>query len=338
MTKAKIAINGFGRIGRIFFRQTFNNKYLDIVAINDLSDLENLAYLLKYDTVYGVFKGDVKTKKDKLIVNGKEIVFTKIKEPKNLPWKKLKVDIVVEATGVFSEFTKSKAHIIAGAKRVVITSPAKDADGTEGKTVLMGVNQGELKSVVLTSNASCTTNAVSPVIQILSEKLGIEKAILSTVHGYTASQNIIDAPHKDMRRGRAGAENIIPTSTGAARAVARALPAMEGKFDGLAIRVPVVAGSVADITFISKKKTSVEEVNKILSESAKQPKWKNILRVSEEPIVSSDIVGDPYGAIVDLEFTRVVDGNLVKVLSWYDNEYGYTATLVKHVINAAALV
>jgi glyceraldehyde 3-phosphate dehydrogenase len=322
---ANVAINGFGRIGRLFFRQAFENKDINIVAINDLGELENLAYLLKYDTVYGKFDKDVDVKGGKLVVDGKKIEVTQIKDPKELPWKKLKVDIAVEATGVFTKFELAKAHIDAGAKRVVITAPAKDPDGTEGKTVLVGVNDKELESVVLSSNASCTTNAASPVIEVLREGIGIEKA----------------GPSKkpsDPRRGRAAAQNIIPSTTGAALAVSRAIKELEGKFDGVAFRVPVIAGSIADITLVASRDTTVEEVNDVLKKAAKSPRWKGILSVTEDPIVSSDIVGESYGAIADLNYTRVVDGNLVKVLSWYDNEWGYVSTLVRHVVNVTALV
>jgi len=337
---AKVAINGFGRIGRLFFRQAFEEKDIEIVAINDLGNLENLAYLLKYDSVYGNYDKPIEIKGGKLVVDGKKIEIVNEKDPTELPWGKLGVDIVVEATGVFTSYEKAGAHIKAGAKRVVITAPSKDADGTDGATVLVGVNEDKLESLVLSSNASCTTNAASPVISILSENPGIEKAILSTVHGYTASQAIVDGPTKssDLRRGRAAAENIVPSTTGAAKAVSRAISEMEGKFDGIAFRVPVIAGSVADITFISKKKTSVDEINKLLKKAADSPRWKNIFTTTEEPIVSSDIVGKPYAAIADLNFTKVVDGNLVKVLSWYDNEWGYVSTLVKHVSNITTLV
>lgn len=337
---AKVAINGFGRIGRLFFRQAFENDDFDIVAINDLGDLENLAYLLKYDTVYGAYDKTVDVKGNKLVVDGKNVSVTQIKDPEKLPWEKEGVDIVVEATGAFLEYKKAKAHLAAGAKRVVITAPAKDPDGTDGGTVLIGVNDGDLESLVLSSNASCTTNAASPIIAILAEDPGIRKAILNTTHGYTASQGLVDRPAmgSDFRRGRAGAVNIVPTSTGSAIAVSRAIPEMEGKFDGIAMRVPVVAGSIASITFVSKKKTSVKEINNILRGAADLPRWQGIMKVTEEPLVSSDIVGQPYGAIVDLAFTRVVDGDLVSVLSWYDNEWGYASTLVKHVSNVTALV
>ena len=339
---AKIAINGFGRIGRLFFRAAFGNKNFDIVAINDLGDTENLAYLLKYDTVYGRFQKQVTSDKKQglLLVDGKKIKVIQEKDPAALPWKELGVDIAVESTGVFETYEKAKAHLAAGAKRVVITAPAKDPDGTEVKTVLMGVNEEEFNSVVMTSNGSCTTNAASPVIAVLSENPGMRKAVLNTVHGYTATQNLVDGPTKgsDFRRGRAAAQNIVPSFTGAAIAVTRAIKELEGKFDGVSMRVPIATGSLADITFIAKRKTSVEEINDILKKAAKSKRWEGILAVTEDHIVSSDIIGEPYGAIVDLKFTKVVDGDLVKVFSWYDNEMGYVSTLVKHVEAAVKII
>ncbi|MEK9168525.1 MAG: type I glyceraldehyde-3-phosphate dehydrogenase [Patescibacteria group bacterium] len=339
---AKIAINGFGRIGRLFFRQIFNNPNLNIVAINDLGDLENLAYLFKYDTVYGRFDKEIKIDKEKnvLVVDGKTIKFFQEKEPAKLPWKDLGVDIVVESTGVFESYEKAKAHLDAGAKRVVLTAPAKDADGTLGRTVLIGLNEGEIKEYKITSNASCTTNAASPVIAILSENPGIEKAVLNTIHAYTNTQTMVDSPVKgsDFRRGRAGAQNIIPSTTGAAIAVTKVIKELEGKFDGIALRVPVVSGSIADITFVAKRKTSVEEINEILKKAEQSPRWQGILKTIDEQIVSSDIIGEPYGAIVDLKFTKVIGGNLVKILSWYDNEWGYVAMLKKHVLAVSKLL
>jgi len=336
----KIAINGFGRIGRLFFRQAFGEKGIEIVAINDLGDVANLAYLLQHDSVYGRFSKDVKVRRGNLLIGNKEVKALQIKELSKLPWKKLDVDIVVEATGAFESYEASKAHIGAGAKRVVITAPTKDADGKDGAAVLMGINEERLKPVKISSNLSCTTNAISPIMAVLSEKPGIKKAILSTVHAYTATQGLVDGPVKgsDWRRGRAGALNIVPSTTGAAMALARAIDSMKDKFDGIALRVPVVAGSVADITLVTKRKTSVEEINNILTKAAQSPRWKNIMKVVDGQIVSSDILGEPYGAIVDLAFTRVVDGDLVKVLSWYDNEYGYASTLLEHVRKAAKLV
>jgi glyceraldehyde 3-phosphate dehydrogenase len=333
----KVAINGFGRIGRLFFRLALENKDVDVLAINDLGNIETLAYLLKYDTVYGRFSREVEIKNENLVVAEKEIKCFQEKDPENLPWGDLGIDIVVESTGVFTEYQKAKKHIEAGAKRVVITAPS---EGDEGVTVLMGINENGLEEFPLSSNASCTTNAASPVIKVIDEEIGIEKAILNTVHGYTSSQNIVDVAPKGskVRRGRAAAQNIIPSTTGAAKAVAKAIPEMEGKFDGIALRVPVIAGSIADITFISKRDTSVEEVNKVFKKAAADPRWEGVLKATDEPIVSSDIIGEPYGAIVDLSFTRVVGGNLVKVLSWYDNEFGYASTLLKHVVRASKLL
>ncbi|MDP4007329.1 MAG: glyceraldehyde 3-phosphate dehydrogenase NAD-binding domain-containing protein, partial [bacterium] len=322
----KIAINGFGRIGRLFFRQAQEVSDFQIVAINDLGDMESLSYLLQYDTVYGRFEKGLQSVK----------TFQE-RDPAKLPWKKLGVDIVIEATGVFDSYEKAKVHLKAGAKRVVITAPAKDEDGKDGKTVLSGVNEKDMASFLITSNGSCTTNAASPVIQVLSENPGILKAVLNTAHGYTATQSLVDGPSrgKDVRRGRAAAQNIIPSTTGAAIAITRAIPELKGRFDGIALRIPVVAGSIADITFLSKRKTSVKEINDILTKGAATPRWKGIFKVTNDPIVSSDILKEPYGAIVDLNFTKVVDGDLVKVLSWYDNEWGYVTTLIRHVKAAA---
>lgn len=345
MTKAKVAINGFGRIGRLFFRQAFDNPGIDIIAINDLGDIENLAYLLKYDTIYGRFNKQIVADKmaGAIIVDGRAVKVLQVKDPVQLPWKDMGVDIAVEATGFFESYEKAKAHIDAGAKRVVITAPAKDLEGSVdggGKTVLMGVNDGEMKTTFLTSNGSCTTNATSPVVQVMSENPGILKAILSTVHGYTATQNLVDGPAKgdDHRRGRAAAQNIVPSTTGAAISVARAVKELEGKFDGISIRVPVACGSIADITFVTKRKTTVDEINDIFRKAAAEPRWQGILKVTDDQLVSSDIIGEPYGAIIDLKLTKVIDGDLVKVFSWYDNEYGYVSTLIKHVLSAAAAI
>lgn len=328
----RVAINGFGRIGRAFFKHALAHEDLEVVAVNDLGDIENLAYLLQYDTVYGRSGLSVEVRTGKLVVNGKEITVLSQKDPSALPWSDLNIDIVVEATGFFTNAADAKKHIDAGAKRVVITAPMKgEADGIESATVLLGINEDKLKTCQITSNASCTTNAASPVIQVLHDTLGIEKAVLNTVHGYTQSQNVQDGPHKDWRKGRAAAANIVPTTTGAAIAVTKAVTELEGKFDGIALRVPVVVGSIADITFISKKDTTPEEVNDILRKASQEDRWNGVLSVTDDPIVSSDIIDQEYGAIVDASMTRVVGGNLVKVLSWYDNESGYSHTLVEHV-------
>ncbi len=343
MAKVRVAINGFGRIGRLFFKAALESPNLEIVALNDLGDVENLAYLLKYDTVYGRVDKEVKPDpaNGKLVVDGKEISFLQVKDPTQLPWRDLKIDIVVESTGLFDEYVKSKVHLTAGAKRVVITAPAKDADGADGQTVLMGVNEDNLKNVLITSNGSCTTNSASPVIQILSENPGIIKASLSTVHAYTATQALVDGPIRgghDFRKGRAAAQNTVPETTGAAISVARAIPELAGKFDGLSFRVPNITGSISDITFLAKRAVTVEEIVKILTDAANSPRWQGILKVTNDQIVSSDIIGEKVGATVPLDLIKVVDGDLVKVLSWYDNEAGYVSTLVKHVEKVAELL
>lgn len=335
--KTKVGINGLGRIGRAFLKIAVRREELDVVAVNDLGNLENLAYLLKYDSTYGKSDLNVSTRDGKLIVEGKEITFCQKKEPKELPWGELGVKVVVESTGFFETYEKARGHIDAGAHKVVISAPVKGEPiaGINGATVLMGINEDKLATCQITSNASCTTNSASPVIQILHDAIGVEKAVLSTVHAYTATQKIVDTPDaKDWRRGRAAAANIVPSTTGAAIAVTEAIPALKGLFDGIALRVPVIAGSIADITFIARRRTSIEEVNSILKKAASEPRWKNIFTTSEEHLVSSDIVGNPYASIADLGFTKVVGGNLVKVLAWYDNELGYSHALVEHVIKA----
>lgn len=329
----KVAINGFGRIGRAFVRASYEQKAdLEIVAINDLGNVENLAYLLKYDSVYGRAPFEVKIEGDTLVMGNWRAKVIAQKDPAVLPWGSLGVDVVVECTGLFTEYEKAMAHITAGAKRAVITAPAK---GTGGETVLMGLNPDKLVGQKVTSNASCTTNSASPIIAILDEAVGIEKAILNTTHSYTATQSLVDGPSKKgMREGRAAALNMIPSSTGAAIAVTQAYPALTNKFDGISIRVPTPAGSIADITFIAKKNTTIDEINNALRAAAKSDRWTGVFTVSEDELVSHDIVGQHYGSIAQLDMTRVVDGNLVKVLAWYDNEMGYTATLVKHVVEA----
>jgi glyceraldehyde 3-phosphate dehydrogenase len=331
----RVAINGFGRIGRAFVRQIWDNPDIELVAINDLGSAENLAYLLQFDTVYGRAPFPVAWKEGALSINGKEVRFLSEKDPAMLPWKDIGVDVVVEATGFFTDYEKANAHVTAGARRVVITGPVKE-ESPLGATVLMGLDTSALGTCPVTSNASCTTNSASPVIAILDEAIGIEKAMLSTTHAYTASQSIVDGPKKDFKEGRAAAQNIIPTSTGAAIAVTKAYPSLAGKFDGISLRVPVPAGSIADITFIAKRATSAEEVNDILRKAAQEPRWKGIFEASDAEYVSSDIIGQRAASIADLGMTRVVDGNLVKVLAWYDNEAGYTATLVMHVLKAGA--
>ncbi len=335
----RVAINGFGRIGRAFMRAAVHDPDIDIVAVNDLGNPANLAYLLQYDSVYRRFPMQVSVQGSDLMVGQKRIAVLAEKEPQKLPWRDLKIDVVVESTGFFTDFGKAKAHLVAGAKRAVISAPAKngaDEAGVPvaGTTVLMGVNEDQLAGSMLSSNASCTTNAASPLIAILDQGVGIDKALLTTTHGYTASQALVDGPSKkDLKEGRAAALNIVPTSTGAAIAVTQAYPQLAGRFDGISLRVPVPAGSIADVTFIAKRETTVEEVNKLLTDAAAAPQWQGIFAVTTDPIVSSDIIGSPFGSIADLSMTRVI-GNLVKVLAWYDNEMGYAHTLVRHVKEA----
>ena len=332
--KIRVAINGFGRIGRAFLKLAWEHTELEIVAVNDLGSLESLAYLLKYDTVYRTWHHDISHDDKSMTIDGKKVVFVSEKDTTKLPWKDLAIDVVVESTGLFTSFDKAKFHIDDGAKKVVITAPAKDGDGTvPGATILMSVNEDRFGTCDITSNASCTTNAASPLIGILDAAIGIEKAVLSTTHGYTASQALVDGPSKkDLREGRAAAQNIVPSSTGAAIAVAKAYPSLDGLFDGISLRVPVPAGSIVDVTFISKRATTAEEVNDLLKKAAVDANWSKVFSVTDEPLVSSDILGSKFGSIADLAMTRVIGGNLVKVLAWYDNEMGYTNTLVQHVI------
>lgn len=326
---ARIAINGFGRIGRSFFRAAFDLPEFDIVALNDLTDTKTLAYLLKYDSVYGRYGKRVEAMEKTLLVGEKEIKVLAEKDPARLPWKDLKIDIVIESTGFFTDGEKAKAHIDAGAKRVVITAPATD----DVTTALIGVNDDRFNNPKpITCNASCTTNSVAPIMAIMIENFGIKKAGMITVHGYTATQKLVDGPDaKDVRRGRAAAVNIVPSTTGAAEAVIQSIPKLKGRFDAVSIRVPTITGSLSVNTILTEKKTNVAEVNAVFKKAAEEARWSKVLKVTEDPVVSTDIVGEPYGAIVDLTLTKVIDNDLVKVFSWYDNEAGYTATLVEHV-------
>lgn len=351
--KIKVGINGFGRIGRAFLKQAWNRDDIEIVGINDLGSLESLAYLLKYDTVYRNWGHDVSsiapvvdangvvTEPGYLVIEKKKIPVFAVKDPAEIPWASVTVDVVVESTGLFTNYDKAAAHLKGGAKKVVISAPAKGGDdaGVSGDTILLGVNEEKFGTCDVTSNASCTTNSASPLIGILDEAIGIEKALLSTTHGYTASQALVDGPSKkDLREGRAAAQNIVPSSTGAAIAVTQAYPSLSGLFDGISLRVPVPAGSIVDVTFIAKRNTTAEEVNKILTDAAGTDRWKNVFAVTNEPLVSSDILGNTHASIADLAMTRVVGGNLVKVLAWYDNEWGYTASLVEHVIKTGKTI
>ncbi len=335
---AKVAINGFGRIGRTFFRLAFDHPDIEIVAVNDLGNIDNLAYLLKHDSAYGRAPFAVEVDGQNLVVNGKRIAFVQEREPKALPWGSMGVDVVVESTGFFTSYGSAGAHLEAGAKRVVISAPAKDDGTIPGATVLMGVNEEALSTCQVTSNASCTTNATSPLVAILKEAIGIKKALLNTVHAYTASQALVDSPKKDWREGRAAALNIVPTSTGAAIATTLAHPELKDKFDGIAMRVPVPVGSIVDITFLAERPTTVEEINAALTSAAASDRWKNLFAVTTDNLVSTDIIGARYASIADLAFTRVVDGDLVKVLAWYDNETSYTHTLVEHVAAVARTI
>ena len=322
----RVGINGFGRIGRNFFRAALEQGAdIEIVAVNDLTDNKTLAHLLKYDSITGRFQGEVSYDDEGIVVDGKHIKVLAQRNPADLPWGELGVEVVVESTGFFTDGEKAKAHIEAGAKKVVISAPAKNVDGT----FVMGVNEADYDNATMNivSNASCTTNCLAPLAKVLEENFGIERGIMTTIHSYTGDQRVLDAPHKDLRRARAAALNMIPTKTGAAQAVALVLPALAGKFDGLAVRVPTPTGSLTDLTFIAKKEVSVEAV-KAAVKAAAEGELKGVLKYTEDPIVSSDIVGDPHTSIFDATETKVI-GNLVKVLSWYDNERGYSNALVR---------
>ena len=322
----KVAINGFGRIGRLAFRQMFGHEGSEIVAINDLTSPEMLAYLLKYDSTQGNYaRGHkVEATESSIVVDGHEITIYKEADANNLPWGELGVDVVLECTGFYTSKAKAQAHINAGAKKVVISAPAKNVDGT----FVMGVNDGDYTNdLTIVSNASCTTNCLAPLAKVLHENFGIERGIMTTIHSYTGDQRILDAPHKDLRRARAAALNMIPTKTGAAQAVALVLPELKGRFDGLAVRVPTPTGSLTDLTFVAEKEVSVEAV-KAAVKAAAEGELKGVLEYTEDPIVSSDIVGNPHTSIFDATETKVI-GNLVKVLSWYDNEWGYSNALVR---------
>lgn len=326
----RVAINGFGRIGRNVFKAGFDRDDIEFVAINDLAPNESLAYLLKYDTVYGRYKHDVTATEEDITVNGKKIDAFAEKDPTKLPWKELDVDVVIESTGVFRNEEGAKQHLDAGAKRVVISAPNK---GGNIKTFVLGVNDAEhTANDLIIDNASCTTNCIAPVAAIMNDFFGVSKAMMTTIHAYTADQALVDGPHKkDLRRGRSAAQNIIPTSTGAAKATGNTIPELQGIFDGMAIRVPVPVGSLSDFTFVLKKEVTVEEVNDAIKKSAENVRYKHILRVTTDPIVSSDIIGDPHSSIVDLSLTKVVAGDMVKVVAWYDNEWGYSNRLIEMV-------
>jgi glyceraldehyde 3-phosphate dehydrogenase len=326
---AQVAINGMGRIGRATLKIVLETPELELAAVNDLVSPDNIAYLLTYDSVYGRYGKEVQADGDRLVVAGKGYRIFSEKDPENLPWGDLDVDVVFECTGVFARKEDLEKHIRAGAKRVILSAPAKD---DEVVTVVHGVNTPE-GSVRILSCASCTTNCITPVVEIMGRRIGVRKAIMTTIHAYTSTQAIVDGPSKKWRRGRAGAVNLVPTSTGAAVATAKALPQFKGRFDGVAVRAPVPVGSIADIVLLTEKTTTAEEVNDIFREESESERYYGIVGVSEDPVVSSDIIQDPRASIVDLAMTQVVDGDLVKVMSWYDNEWGYAHQMVREALS-----
>ncbi|MGM0675348.1 MAG: type I glyceraldehyde-3-phosphate dehydrogenase, partial [Spirochaetota bacterium] len=327
---ARIAINGLGRIGRATLKIIEDTPDLDLVAVNDLVPADTLAYLLKYDSVYGRYQKDVKAEKDSLSIDGRTVKVLSEKDPTQLPWKDMNVDIVIESTGLFTEEEGAKKHITAGAKHVIISAPTKSKSV---RTVVHGVNEAPNDEHVIISCASCTTNSITPPVEIIGRHIGIKKAMLTTVHAYTSTQSLVDSPSKKLRRGRAAAVSIIPSSTGAAVATTEVLPEHQGKFDGTSLRVPTPVGSISDITFVTERPTSAEEVNKIMREEAKSDKYKGIMAVSEDEIVSSDVIQDPHASVIDLTGTMVVDGDLLKVMAWYDNEWGYSNQMVREALN-----
>lgn len=333
VSATKIGINGFGRIGRNAFKIAFDRSDLEIVAINDLTDTKTLAYLLKHDSNYGAYKNEVSYNDTSIIVNGKEIKVLAEKDPAALPWGDLGVEMVIESTGRFTEKEMAELHIKAGAKRVIISGPSK-SEGVD--TIVLGANEDKIEGASsVISNASCTTNSLGAVMAILDAEFGVEKSLLTTVHSYTASQAIQDAPSKDVREGRNGAENIVPTSTGAAIAVTKTLPQLEGKFDGLSVRVPTPVVSISDVTVLLSKDATVEEINAAFTKASEDPFYQGILGVSNEPLVSRDYIGNSHSGVVDLLLTKVVGGNLAKVMVWYDNEWGYSNRLVELVADVA---
>lgn len=323
----KVAINGFGRIGRNAFKILGERKDAKVVAINDITDAKTLAHLLKYDSSYGSYDKEISSEDGFLIVDGEKVPVYAEKEPAKLPWKELGVDVVIESTGFFTKPELAKAHLDAGAKRVIISAPAK---GDGAKTIVIGVNEELIDGEdVILSNASCTTNCIAPIMKVLEDEFGIEKAMMTTVHSYTGSQRLLDAPAKDLREARSAAENIVPTTTGAAKATGLTIPSIQGKFNGLSVRVPTPVVSLSDITAILKRDTTKEELVKLFKDVASEPYYEDIIGVTEEELVSSDFIGDPHSCIVDLPLIDVVGGNMVKVVAWYDNEWGYSNRLVE---------
>jgi glyceraldehyde 3-phosphate dehydrogenase len=334
--KTRVAINGFGRIGRNAFKVAFERNDLEIVAINDLTDTRTLAYLLKHDSNYGTYAHKVDFDEQNIIVDDQKIRILAEKDPAALPWKDMNVDVVIESTGFFVKPELAKAHVTAGAKKVVISAPAK---GDGATTVVLGVNEDKLDGATeVISNASCTTNCITPVAAVIEQAFGIDKAMMTTVHSYTASQKLQDAPAKDLREGRNAAENIVPTTTGASIAAAKALPALEGIFGSMSVRVPTPVVSLSDFVIITKRKVTVEEVNEVFKKAATEPYYQGILAVTEEELVSSDFIGNSHSAIVDLKLTAVIGGNMLKVVAWYDNEWGYSNRLVEVVADTGRLL
>lgn len=328
-TPLKIGINGFGRIGRAAFKVILDTPELEVVGINDLIPTDNLAYLLKYDTVYGRLPQTITANENGIRIDDRDYPVTHIKDPAELPWGALGVDVVFECTGVFTKREDLAKHLQAGAGRVMLSAPTKSE---EILTVVHGASDSEVDDQII-SCASCTTNCITPIIEIIGRRIGIKKATLTTLHAYTASQALVDGPNKNMRRGRAGAENLVPTSTGAALATTKALPQYQGLFDGVAVRAPIPVGSLADIVILASRATSIEEINDIFREEANSDRYRHILGVSDDELVSSDIIQDPRASIVDLAMTQVVDGDLVKIMSWYDNEWGYVNQMTRHALS-----
>jgi len=325
---AKIAINGMGRVGRAAFRMILDTPGLELTAVNDLTPAEDLAYLIRYDTVYGRFNKKVESDDDCLLVDSGRYEVLSEKDPSRLPWEDLNIDIVLECTGMFTQREDLEKHIKAGAKKVILSAPSKSDDVA---TIIYGVNEPDASANII-SCGSCTTNCITPVVEIMGRRIGVKKAMMTTIHAYTSSQNIVDGFNKKVRRGRAGASNLVPTTTGAAAATTKVLPEFRGKFDGVAIRAPIAAGSIADMVFLTSIETSREEVNRIFTEESESERYKGILGVTKEPLVSSDIIGDTRASLVDLSMTEVVDGDMVEIMSWYDNEWGYTSQMIREAL------
>jgi glyceraldehyde 3-phosphate dehydrogenase len=323
--RTRVAINGLGRIGRAILKLVVDEPALELVAVNDLVEVEHLAYLLRFDTVYGRYSKPVAVDGSDLVVDGRTVRTMRCREPAELPWSELSVDLVFECTGMFTRRADLEKHIRAGARFVLLSAPSHDG---EVETVVHGANVPHGTASII-SCASCTTNCITPLVEVIGRRIGVEKAVMTTVHAYTSSQSVVDGPRRQFRRGRAAGANLVPTTTGAALATARALPQYAGLFDGIALRAPIPVGSIADITLLASRKTSVDEVNQVLTEEAATDRYAGVLGVSRDPLVSSDVIGDPRASIVDLELTKVIDGDLVKVLSWYDNEWGYANQMLR---------